>query len=147
MPKPGHAILIAVIVMLAAARPAQAQTATVEFRDEVTLLVTSTDSSHRTRFALVGAGKSFSRMDATTILGDTIFLYTPAKFTITQATSRARIVALSNEADLRLAAVERWRTTSDMYVDGREFEVLWQASALARATGERSPLRGSPIQP
>jgi hypothetical protein len=115
--------------MLTAARPSEAQTATVEFRDEVTLLVTSADTIHRTRFALVGAGKSFTRMDATTILGDTIFLYTPARFTIKQVTPRARIVALGNEPDLRLAAVERWQTASELYVDGREFEVLRQPTA------------------
>ena len=129
MYRPLIAFLALAAVTLAVPTTARAQSATIEFSEPVTLHVTSLDTARVTRFALVGAGLSFMPLDATTVLGDTIFLYTPAKFTITRSTALARIVSLSNEPTLRLAAGVPGGTPSAIEVEGRTFEIVRQPSA------------------
>ena len=110
--------------LLLIAQALHAQAARIEYRDQAPLEVTSADSSRPTRFALIGAGASFLPMGATSIIADTIFLYTPARFTITQATPWARIVALSDSPDLRVAVGAHGAPMRDLYVAGREFELI-----------------------
>ena len=121
-------LFAALAVVVGVSRPLGAQQSRVTFIDQVILHVTSADSSRVARFALIGAGRSFTGSRTDVVLGDTIYLYTPARFTIRAYTDSAVVVALPDQPTLNLGIGSPNGQKPAITIAGRHFDLLRAAS-------------------